>query len=187
MPDEAAVEIKMWTCKKYPSLSVMATNAAAFCARRFERSKHETSVQAYSRCATCERGAAMYLLEKHKAGGETKQRKDAPIRAKGGTKVAPEKTFTKKCETHGEYVTSRSNGACQKCKEAKDQGGTTKPVKKSQGRIAPPPSVPAPLSGSEAGGGALSVSIDLARFPRLHSRLITVGLNTMLAELETKA
>lgn len=102
--------------------------------------------------------------------------------------MGTERTFKKVCETHGEYITTGPRGACPDCKKAKDQDqpGTAKALKvrrSSPGAVEAPPL----LSGSQMGGGALPISIDLARFPKLHSRLITVGLNTMLAELETKA
>jgi NO-binding membrane sensor protein with MHYT domain len=52
--------------------------------------------------------------------------------------------------------------------------------------IVPSPPIAA-VFGPAVSSDPLSISIDLGRFPKLHNRLVSVGLHTMLAELETKA
>ncbi len=193
----------MFTCSKY-RVNMLAEKADANCARRFETSLDEHStIHDFDKCRTCNRGAIMYELGKHKtdAGPDRREKNPAKaetipgkietIQAKGETIMGTERTFKKNCSMHGEFISTGPRGICPACKEAKEaNAGTTKALKvrrKSASLVSHPSSVPAVLSGSEPGGGALPISIDLARFPKLHSRLITVGLNAMLAELETKA
>ncbi len=202
-----ATEIKMFSCSKY-RVNMLAEKADETCARRFEQSLNENStIHDFDKCRTCNRGAVMYELGKHKSS----ESGVPPIKAfegrlhpelkpvaagfslrektsQGETNMGTERIFRKKCETHGEFLATGPRGACPDCKKAKDQDqpGKTKALKV---RRSSPGAVEAPalLSGSQMGGGALPISIDLARFPKLHSRLITVGLNAMLAELEMKA
>ncbi len=197
-----ATEIKMFACSKY-RVNMLAEKADETCARRFETSLDEHStIHDFDKCRTCDRGAIMYELGKHKkkpaavsrGGAEaaeksgTERPKAETIQAKGETIMGTERTFRKNCETHGEFISTGPRGACPECKKTKEQD---QPGKKSNGssrRVPASPRQDLPvLSGSQTGGGALPISIDLARFPKLHSRLITVGLNAMLAELETKA
>ena len=166
--------VKMWNCKKH-GLSVLEETADAFCARRYEESldgKHDAS---FSSCANCERGIFLFEQGKHRTGAAT------GTEQKGEANMA---TITKKCRTHGEYETNRSNGVCPACKGVK-KAAPAAPKKKEGADIA----LRTPHSALRTPHSALSVSVslDLAQYPKLRERLIMIGLQTMLEELEAKA
>ncbi len=53
---------QMWLCTAY-GVSMSATCAAAFCARRFAAANHKDAARiSFSRCRTCSRGSAEYEL-----------------------------------------------------------------------------------------------------------------------------
>lgn len=130
---------KTWTCKKY-GVTMLAAAAEAFCARRHaEATKNDghKSVE-FEHCRECLRGAALHDLGlDKKPKGETIPGEIETIRAKGETNMA---TIKKKCRTHGEYETARTNGRCPKCKAG--SGAEEKPI------------IPAPSGKPLAGGGA---------------------------------
>ncbi len=189
--------LKMFTCKKYRT-SMLASKADATCAKRFDAARRDSSwdhnVSGFDKCLTCLRGAAMYELGKHKAD----EKRPAPTRGdevptitiheEGETNME----YHKSCTEHGPFTVGGPRGGCPKCKEAKLQKAGTAKARGTRRKATTEivPRISSPLVDSPSplpGGGAVSISIDLARFPKLHGRLISLGINTILAEMEIKA
>lgn len=181
-------ELKMFTCKKYGT-GMLAAKADETCAKRFAISIDDKNlVHDFVKCNTCRRGAIQYELGKHKGEGpgsggkgpgETKGRKTETNKAKGETNMAKE--WHKSCEDHGPYTATGPRGGCPKCKAAAGKPADVElKTKNSELKTAVALGGGDPLS-------ALSIDVDLARFPKLHSRLVSYGLNAILAEMEAKA
>jgi hypothetical protein len=131
--------IKMWSCAKYPTLSVMASTADAFCAKRFEASMSVSHAAVYSSCVNCKRGAIQFQLGKHNVDAvkeankvgrveHSKTRHLEQTQSKGETNM---KEWHKSCDQHGPYTATGPRGGCPKCKAAKEQ--TTDVVKAKPG------------------------------------------------------